>query len=204
MTTNRSSVTQATEATRSPDALFNAPEWAARLLTISAALGGLALVSLVVGVGLAIAIGNGAPVALGLVLAGFCALPALILQSLTRRSLGMMYDGTPAPVQTGPQQTVLVMERGLAVKGQRTEFGQDRVTINAPSDEVGRMLQWIKAHPDRTSRVQVTTNANVSQTTWQRVMTALEEVGAVSSGGKLGYTVNDSLDGMLDKLDARF
>ena len=202
MNTNRSSA-PAPDATRSPDALFNAPGWAAKLLTIAAMLGVLAVVALAVGVGLAVVTGNAAPVALGLVLAGFCAFPALILQSLTRRSLGVMYDA-PRPAPGGPQQTVLVLERGLNVAGQRHEFGQDRITVNAPSDEVGRMLQWIKAHPDRTSRVQVTTNAGVSQNTWQRVMSALEEVGAVANGGKSGYTVIDSLDAKLDKLDARF
>lgn len=197
--------TQQPDQIRSPhEALFNAPVWATKLLTGAALLGMLAIVSAAVGIGLAIISDNPAPALLGIVLGLLCALPALVLRWLTMRSLGLVYDGSPAAVQAGPQQTVLVLERGLSVGGKRQEFGQDRVTINAPADEVGRMLAWIKANPDRTSRTQVTTNAKVSQTTWQRVMTALEEVGAVSNGGKSGYTVMDSLDGMLDKLDARF
>jgi hypothetical protein len=162
----------------------------------------LAVVSLVVGVGLAIVAGNAAPAVLGLVLFSFFALPALILRWLTMRSLGAMYEA-PKVASTGPQQTVLVLERGLNVAGQRTDFGQDRVTINAPADEVARMLAWIKDNPTRTSRTQVTTNAKVSQTTWERVMHALEEVGAVANGGKSGYSVTDALDDKLSKLDAR-
>lgn len=166
-------------------------------------LGMLTVVSLAVGAALAIITRNAAPLALGMVLSAFCALPALILRWLTMRSLGAMYEG-PKVVTTGPQQTVLVLERGINVAGQRQAFGQDKITVNAPADEVSRMLAWIKDNPTRTSRAQVTTNAKVSQNTWQRVMTALEEVGAVTNGGKSGYSIVDSLDDKLDQLDARF
>ena len=203
MNVKRDSAPTVTNQIRPHEALFNAPVWATKLLTIVAPLGMLATVSLVVGIGLATIANNLAPALLGLVLCLLCALPAIVLRWLVMRSLGLVYDGPPAAVQAGPQQTVLVMERGLNVGGKRQEFGQDRVTINAPADEVSRMLAWIKANPDRTSRAQVTTNAGISQTTWQRVMTALEEVGAVSNGGKSGYTVTDSLDGLLDRMDAR-
>lgn len=203
MNQKRDTAPAVTNQIRSPhEALFNAPGWAAKMLTLAATLGMLAVVSLAVGVGLAIVVRNVAPLGLGIVLCAFCALPALILQVLTRRSLDKMYE-SPATLQGGPLQTVLVLERGLNVGGKRTDFGQDRVTINAPADEVGRVLAWIKANPDRTSRAQVMTNAKVSQTTWERVMHALEEVGVVANGGKSGYTVTDQLDGMLDRLDAR-
>lgn len=202
MNTNRTSTSTIEPTTRPHEALFNAPGWAAKLLTLAAMLGMLAVVSFAVGVGLAIMTGNAVPAVLGIVLCAFFALPALILRWLTMRSLGAMYEG-PKVVQPGPQQTVLVLERGLNVKGQRTDFGQDRVTINAPSDEVARMLAWIKDNPELTSRAQVTANVKVSQTTWQRVMTALEEIGAVVNGGKSGYTVTDVLDDKLDRLEAR-
>lgn len=202
MNTKHSSTQAAPEMRQSHEALFNAPGWAAKMLTIAATLGMMAVVSLAVGIGLAIAASNVAPVVLGVVLSAFCALPAVILRSLTMRSLGAMYEA-PKVAPVGPEQTVIFLERGLNVAGKRTDFGRDRITVNAPGEEVSRMMDWLKANPDKTSRAQVMANARVKQTTWERVMAALEEVGAVEGGGKSGYTVTDTLDDKLSRLDAR-
>jgi hypothetical protein len=98
------------------------------------------------------------------------------------------------------------MPRNIGIGNKRVDWQEtepDRITVEAPRDEVARMLAWIKAHPDLTSRAQVMKNAKVKQTTWERVMDALRQAGAVEGGGKSGYSVTDSLDDKLSKLDAR-
>lgn len=186
------------QPTQSSDALFNAPTWGARLLTFATMLGVLAVVSLFVGIGLAIVAHNMIPLGLGLFLAAFLGLPAMILQRLTRKSLDVMYGTTVQSV--GPQQTVVNVERPIKIDGKMHSFNTEQFTVNAPPDQVARMMAWIKNNPTKISRTQVMENAKVSQSTWERVMKELENLDIVVNQGKSGYK---TLDDKLNELDAR-
>lgn len=206
MKTNHSTVTPP-DATRSPDALFNAPGWATMLLTTAGILGVLAIVTLVVGVWLATITDNSAPLGICFVLASLLGFPAWILQHFTRKSIGEIYGAKQAPAQTGPEQTVILLPRDIAIGNKRVDWNEtepDRVTVNAPRDEVGRMMAYLTAHPTAISRRKVMAGAKVKQSTYEAVMAALEKMKVVANGGKSGYTVTDSLDAKLDRLDARF
>lgn len=181
------------------DALFRAPGWAARVLTFAAFLGVLAVVSFVVGVWLAVISSNATPLGLGILLALITGLPAFVLHRLTMRSLNAMYDSRPE-IQAGPQQTVVNVERPIKIDGQAHVFRTEQIKVNAPADQVARMLAWLKDNPTRTSRAQVMQNAQVSQSTWERVMSALEDAGIVVNMGKSGYK---TLDDKLDEMDAK-
>jgi len=189
----------AQQPTQSHEALFKAPGWATRLLTFAAILGMLATVSLVVGIWLTIVSGNAAPLGLCVLLSVIMGLPALILRWLTMRSLDTMYD-KPSVQAAGPQQTVVNMDRPIHIDGKAHSFKKEQFTVDAPADQVARMLAWIKDNPTRMSRTQVMQNAKVSQSTWEKVMAALEGAGIVVNGGKSGYK---TLDEKLDDLDAR-
>jgi hypothetical protein len=190
---------QQQQPTQSSDALFNAPAWGARLLTLAAMMGVLALVSLVVGVGLAIVTQNMVPLGLGLVLAAFLGLPAMLLQWLTRKSLDIMYGSTRVQ-DAGPQQTIVNVERPIKIDGKMHNFKTEQFQVDAPPDQVARMMAWVKNNPTRISRTQVMENAKVSQSTWERVMKELENLEVVVNMGKSGYK---TLDDKLDELDAR-
>ena len=189
---------QQQQPTRSHDALFNAPTWGTKLLTFATMMGLLAVVSLLVGIGLAIATHNAIPLGLGLFLTAFLGLPAMLLQRLTRKSLDAMYGVT---IQTtSPQQTVVNVERPISIDGKTHSFKTEQIKVSAPPDQVARMLAWLRENPTKISRAQVMQNAKVSQSTWERVMSALEDAGIVINGGKSGYK---TLDDRLDELDTK-
>lgn len=191
---------QQQQPSHSHEALFNAPTWGTKLLTVATMLGMLAVVSLFVGIGLAAISKNAIPLALGVLLAAFMGLPAALLQWLTRKSLNAMYGNTKTLQAAGLQQTVVSMDRPITIDGKQHSFKKEQFTVDAPADQVARMLSWIKDNPTRMSRTQVMQNTRVSQSTWEKVMTALEEAGIVVNGGKSGYK---TLDDKLDELDAR-
>lgn len=189
---------------RPHDALFAAPGWATKRLAIAVYFFMLAVVSIVVGIGLAIVAKNAAPAGFGILLAVMLGVPAFILQYLTRRSVTAVYNtGNPQVVSSTGGETVIVFDRDIKIDGQISDFGSGKIRVKAPPDEVARMLAWIKANPDKISRTKVEESAGVSQVTWKRVMSALEEMKVVSNGGKSGYRVVDSLDDKLDRLEAR-
>jgi hypothetical protein len=114
------------------------------MLTVAALLAMAAIVSLVVGVMLAILTSNAIPALLGLVLGVFLALPAWIMQVLARQSLAVMYERPQAPapqVVAHEETTTLVIPRVMAVAGRPVTNGTLDVKLRGVKpDDARRMI----------------------------------------------------------------
>jgi hypothetical protein len=176
------------------------------MLTVAALLAMAAIVSLVVGVMLAILTSNAIPALLGLVLGVFLALPAWIMQVLARQSLAVMYERPQAPapqVVAHEETTTLVIPRVMAVAGRPVTNGTLDVKLRGVKpDDARRMIAHL-ARGGGTSRRAVIDATGVPQGAFEKVMAALEDAGIATNNGRNGWTLTGRLDGMLDELESR-